>query len=252
MAEQIAARPLDRYRPHELALVAWAFAAADVPCEAICGERFVRHLGGLEWTHMAELAMLHQYALWADERESRGDGNGASPPRLPPPLLERASAAFAAKAGDPEAGDAAAGDAAAADVPRRAEVAAASGAASGADESTRLNDSSLQLGVCSAVSQLGVRYEAEVLTPQGYRLDLVLEAGGVTIGFEVEGPHHFIGRSQQPKGKTLLKRRQLQAAGWRLMGLPYWEWDACENKRAAQCALLSARLDEAMPGWQSQ
>ena len=57
--------------------------------------------------------------------------------------------------------------------------------------------------------------------------------------------------SQQPQGKTLLKRRQLQAAGWRLMGVPYWEWDACRRDRAEQCALLSARLDEAVPGWQS-
>ena len=102
-----------------------------------------------------------------------------------------------------------------------------------------------------AVTQLGVSYESEVVTPQGYQLDLVLQAGGVTIGVEVEGPHSFVGRSQQPQGKTLLKRRQLQAAGWRLMGVPYWEWDACDNNRAEQCALLSARLDEAIPGWQS-
>ena len=103
----------------------------------------------------------------------------------------------------------------------------------------------------AAVTQLGLDYETEVLTAQGYRLDLVLQAGGVTIGVEVEGPHSFVGRSQQPQGKTLLKRRQLQAAGWRLMGVPYWEWDACRRDRAEQCALLAARLDEAVPGWQS-
>ena len=57
--------------------------------------------------------------------------------------------------------------------------------------------------------------------------------------------------SQQPQGKRLIKRPQLQAAGWRLMGVPYWEWDACRRDRAEQCALLAARLDEAVPGWQS-
>ena len=101
------------------------------------------------------------------------------------------------------------------------------------------------------MTQLGLDYETEVLTAQGYRLDLVLQAGGVTIGVEVEGPHSFVGRSQQPQGKTLLKRRQLQAAGWRLMSVPCWEWDDCRRDRAEQCALLSARLDEAVPGWQS-
>ena len=84
--------------------------------------------------------------------------------------------------------------------------------------------------------------ETEVLTAQGYRLDLVLQAGGVTIGVEVEGPHSFVGRSQQPQGKTLLKRRQLQAAGWRLMSVPFYEWDACGQSLAEQREYLSARL----------
>ena len=42
------------------------------------------------------------------------------------------------------------------------------------------------------MTQLGLDYETEVLTAQGYRLDLVLQAGGVTIGVEVEGPHSFV------------------------------------------------------------
>lgn len=234
VAEQIARMPLERYRPHELALLAWAFAAADVPCEALCGERFVNHLGQLEWPHAAQLAMLHQYALWTEEREWRAEG--ASLPRLPTPLLERAAAAFSEQRGRGRSSEV---EAAAAS---RREV---------APRENRRDDSALQLAVSAAVTQLGVLYEAEVVTPQGYQLDLVLQAGGVTIGVEVEGPHHFVGRSQQPKGKTLLKRRQLQAAGWRLMGVPYWEWDACNNNRPEQCALLSARLDEAVPGWQA-
>ena len=54
---------------------------------------------------------------------------------------------------------------------------------------------------------------------------LVTLNDGKRIAVEVDGPSHFIGRSQQPSGATLLKHRQLRLFGWRLESVPYWEWD---------------------------
>ncbi len=219
----MAARPLERFKPSELATAAWAFAAADEARAAVCDERFVRHLERCDWgtgapQGGAELGMLHQYDLWAQERAAAAPPDAPPPPQLAPPLAERARAAFvAAAAGDGRA-------------PRR----------HGAPVQSQ---STLQREVCAAAAQLGVAWEAEHLTPQGYYLDLVLHVRGEPVGVEVEGPQDFVGRSREPNGRTRLKRRQLQAAGWRLMSVPFYEWDACGQSLAEQREYLSARLD---------
>ena len=60
----------------------------------------------------------------------------------------------------------------------------------------------------------------------GYSIDVLVTLNdGKRIAVEVDGPSHFIGRSQQPTGATLLKHRQLRHFGWRLESVPYWEWD---------------------------
>ena len=61
----------------------------------------------------------------------------------------------------------------------------------------------------------------------GYSIDaLVMLKNGEQIAVEVDGPFHFVGRSHQPTGSTLLKHRQLRYFGWRLENVLYWEWDA--------------------------
>ena len=60
----------------------------------------------------------------------------------------------------------------------------------------------------------------------GYSIDaLVTLNDGKQIAVEVDGPSHFVGRSHQPTGATLLKHRQLRHFGWRLESVLYWEWD---------------------------
>ena len=47
-----------------------------------------------------------------------------------------------------------------------------------------------------------------------------------------------------PTGATALKRRQLRAAGWALLTVPYWEWDEIGGGAARQREYLSQRLEE--------
>ena len=98
--------------------------------------------------------------------------------------------------------------------------------------------SKLQRDVVASLRALGLAPQEEVRTPQGYSLDAVVSHGGREVAVEVDGPSHFLGRT--PTGATALKRRQLRAAGWALLPVPYWEWDALGSKAAKQAYLRAA------------
>jgi hypothetical protein len=114
---------------------------------------------------------------------------GAAWPRLPVPLAERCHAAFVAEEGRP---------------------------------------SRLQRQVVAALKALGHEPREEVRTPQGYSLDSVVRISSREVAIEVDGPNHFVGRTHAPTGATALKRRQLRAAGWALVPVPYWQWNALD------------------------
>jgi hypothetical protein len=92
--------------------------------------------------------------------------------------------------------------------------------------------SKLQRQVGSTLSGLGLNPQEEVWTEEGYSLDYVVERRGQQVAIEVDGPWHFVGR--KPNGSTLLKRRQLRHLGWRLVSIPYWEWNELEKAPTAR------------------
>eukprot|EP00985_Skeletonema_marinoi_P019753 scaffold11435_cov98-Skeletonema_marinoi.AAC.2 len=65
-----------------------------------------------------------------------------------------------------------------------------------------------------------------MLMDSGYRIDALVEVNGKQVGIEVDGPHHFIGKSRSPLARTILKRRQVPLIdGIELVSVPYWKWD---------------------------
>ena len=61
----------------------------------------------------------------------------------------------------------------------------------------------------------------------GYSIDALVTLNDARrIAVEVDGPSHFVGRSHQPTGATVLKHRQLRHFGWHLEIVLYWEWDS--------------------------
>ena len=102
--------------------------------------------------------------------------------------------------------------------------------------------SSLQRKVAAALADLDLCVAEEVRTAEGYSIDVVVTtADGRKVGVEVDGPWHFVGTSRTPNGATLLKRRQLRAAGWALLPVPYWEWDALDMPGDADAQRLRQR-----------
>ena len=76
----------------------------------------------------------------------------------------------------------------------------------------------------------------------GYSLDLALPSSRIAI--EVDGPSHFLlpdGRGvRRPNGPTLLKRRLLAAAGWRVISVPFYGWNGFATAKERQTYLQGA------------
>ena len=86
--------------------------------------------------------------------------------------------------------------------------------------------SDFQRNVGASLRRLGEAVEEEHITADGHSLDYALVDERIAI--EVDGPSHFVahgdGAGSRELGKTVLKRRQLGALGWRLVAVPFFEW----------------------------
>ena len=104
----------------------------------------------------------------------------------------------------------------------------------------------------------------------GYSIDLLLLAGGaggegrgrgggreregLSIGaeersagvaIEVDGPGHFLRPGGRVvSGSTLMKRRHLELLGYRLVSVPYYEWNALQGEEGED-EYLRLRIQEA-------
>jgi hypothetical protein len=105
------------------------------------------------------------------------------------------------------------------------------------------NPSKLQDDVVGQLSSIGLNPKEEVLLESGYRIDVLVDGNGKTIGVEVDGPSHFIGRSKSPTGSTIMKRRQVPSIdGIELVSVPYWEWDKLGKNQAKKQEYLRQLL----------
>ena len=186
ISTELMRRRLGDFNPQALANTAWAFAVWNPPsADELFGTTSFT-------TRCAELEKsfacpdLSQLHQWSLWREERG----ALWPGLPESLRQACRDAFVEEEGQP---------------------------------------SKLQSDVVRGIRSTGdianveEEHRCEI---SGYSIDaLVTLNDGERIAVEVDGPSHFVGRSQQPNGGTLLKHRQLRYSGWHLEDVKYWEWD---------------------------
>ena len=187
------------FNEQNLANLAWACAVADAhDADLVAALRRRLERGGIDFTDEG-LTQLHQAQLWC-ERE-RGLPDAAQP--LPPALRERCRAAMFDKA--------------TADAARQ-----------------RVSDFQRQVG--ASLRRLGEVVEEEHITADGHSLDYALVDERIAI--EVDGPSHFVahgdGAGRRELGNTELKRRQLGALGWRLVAVPFFEWEEFNDFSSAQ------------------
>jgi very-short-patch-repair endonuclease len=94
----------------------------------------------------------------------------------------------------------------------------------------------LQQQVMAALQQLPSsmwqgEMRMESVTPDGnLSIDIAaVTAAGVQLAIEVDGPTHFVSPGNRLNGPTQFRTRMLAAQGYTVIGIPYWEWNACKT-----------------------
>ena len=184
---EAARRRLGGFNPQQLSNMAWAFAVFDFPsADELFGTlSFTTRCAHFEASFSHK--ELYQLHQWSLWREERG-GRSTLWPGLSESFRQACRDAFVKREARP---------------------------------------SQLQSDVVREIRSRRFKVEEEHRCEiSGYSIDAhVTLKGGDRIAVEVDGPSHFVGRSHQPTGATMLKHRQLRHFGWRLEIVPHWEWE---------------------------
>ena len=81
-----------------------------------------------------------------------------------------------------------------------------------------------QREVGESLHRLGISHELEYITADGlFSIDLAVVDRRIALEFD--GPSHFTTNTLEPLGHTRLRDQLLSAMGWRVVSVPFFEWD---------------------------
>ncbi|KAI3795591.1 hypothetical protein L1987_38247 [Smallanthus sonchifolius] len=104
--------------------------------------------------------------------------------------------------------------------------------------------SSFQKEVGRLLVSTGLDWTREYVV-DGYTLDAALI--DLKVALEIDGPSHFSRNSGNPLGHTVVKRRYLEAAGWKLVSVSHQKWEELEGSHEQLDYLREILQDHTKP-----
>ena len=203
--EARAAAVVEGFTPQEVSNTLWAFACFSDSWSPSFASLLASKLGDSnQWSHLG-LFQIHQFLLACDLDVSLMSNHEKDVRHLRQSLGIKARACFS---------------------------------------SNDTRESHMQKQVTATLESLSANVQAEAVDARsGYSIDCLVHGWehhkDVKIAVEVDGPSHFItrgsdGQTKTANGATAMKRRHLGLLGYRVVSVPYWEWDALKGTQAQQ------------------
>jgi hypothetical protein len=96
------------------------------------------------------------------------------------------------------------------------------------DRARMVTVSNGQREVGESLRRLGISHNLEYITADGlFGIDLAIVDRRIALEFD--GPSHFTTNTLEPLGHTRLRDRLLSAMGWRVVSIPFFEWDRLQR-----------------------
>jgi very-short-patch-repair endonuclease len=109
------------------------------------------------------------------------------------------------------------------------------------DKARKVTVSNSQREVGESLRRLGISHELEYNTADGlFSIDLAILDRRIALEFD--GPSHFTTNTLEPLGHTRLRDRLLSAMGWRVVSIPFFDWDRLHNRPGEMDAYVQQRL----------
>lgn len=106
--------------------------------------------------------------------------------------------------------------------------------------------SRLQYEVERVIKQMGlIAKHGVILHKIGYSVDIIVIHRNNNIVIEVDGPSHFIrtlSGMYESNGSTIMKHRHIQNNGFKIIQIPFYEWDQLEGQNA-KCNYIKKKIE---------
>ncbi|MBM3200802.1 MAG: hypothetical protein FJZ56_00145 [Chlamydiae bacterium] len=90
--------------------------------------------------------------------------------------------------------------------------------------------SNFQKEVTAKFKSLGIEFSEEYYESAfHHNIDIALVRQRIAI--EVDGPNHYALETREPLGATVLRNNLLRKSGWKVVLIPFWEWNRLNNQR---------------------